>query len=174
MSARRLRIVLAATLAVFQCILPIESSRRLGPPVAQAQSLYYSDLWGQEGEKWEPRSRLPDFSFAGYHAGDKALPTVPIKTNVKDFGAQGDGTTDDTAAFKRAIAATSHGALYIPAGRYKLTDRLTIDKSHVVLRGAGEGKTVLYMARSLKQILGTAPYGWEGALAVRGQDLGSS
>ena len=110
-----------------------------------------------------PSSRLPDFSFAGYHAGNKALPNVTIKTNVKDFGAKGDGTTDDTAAFKSAIAATSNGALYIPAGRYKITNLLTIDKSNVVLRGAGEGKTVLYMARSLQQILGTAPYGLQAA-----------
>ena len=25
-----------------------------------------SELWGQAGEKWDPRSRLPDSSFAGY------------------------------------------------------------------------------------------------------------
>jgi hypothetical protein len=27
----------------------------------------YSALWGRTGEKWTPQSRLPDFSFAGYH-----------------------------------------------------------------------------------------------------------
>ena len=33
----------------------------------------YSKLWGRNGEKWNPRSRLPDFSFAGCHCGDPKL-----------------------------------------------------------------------------------------------------
>lgn len=48
--------------------------------------------------------------------------------SVKDFGAVGDGTTDDTAALTSAIAAAalSGAALYIPAGTYKYTTTLTI------------------------------------------------
>ena len=34
--------------------------------------------------------------------------------SVKDYGAVGDGTTDDTAAFTAALTAASGGALYIP------------------------------------------------------------
>ncbi len=42
--------------------------------------------------------------------------------SVKDFGAKGDGTTDDTAAVQAAINATrSGGALLFPMGRYKVT-----------------------------------------------------
>src|SRR6185503_6442966 len=33
-----------------------------------------SELWGRGGERWSPRSRLPDFSFAGYHFGDDPIP----------------------------------------------------------------------------------------------------
>ena len=36
-----------------------------------------SDLWGVSGEKWTPQSRLPDFSFAGYHCGETPLPALP-------------------------------------------------------------------------------------------------
>ncbi|MGQ9370418.1 glycosyl hydrolase family 28-related protein [Azospirillum sp. ST 5-10] len=38
------------------------------------------------------------------------------RVNVKDFGATGDGTTDDTAAIRAAIAVGGH--VYFPAGRY--------------------------------------------------------
>lgn len=43
-------------------------------------------------------------------------------TNVRDFGAKGDGNTDDTAAFASAVAkAPGPIALYLPAGTYRLT-----------------------------------------------------
>ena len=61
----------------------------------------YSALWGRNGEAWTPQSRLLDFSWAGYHCGDCALPTLPPGVNVKNFGAKGDGVTDDLKAFSR-------------------------------------------------------------------------
>ena len=55
--------------------------------------------------------------------------------SVKDFGAKGDGSTDDTAAFKAAIATGK--AVYIPKASpyYKITDTLTINTSHQGLIG---------------------------------------
>lgn len=40
--------------------------------------------------------------------------------NVKDFGAVGDGKTDDSAAIKTAIQAAHEagGTVYFPEGRY--------------------------------------------------------
>jgi hypothetical protein len=40
--------------------------------------------------------------------------------NVRDFGALGDGKTDDTAAFKTALERAGHeqGTVYVPAGIY--------------------------------------------------------
>lgn len=47
--------------------------------------------------------------------------------NVLDFGAKGDGVTDDTAALKAAIAAQpAGGAVFLPQGRYLVTDTLTL------------------------------------------------
>ncbi|MBW2264279.1 MAG: dockerin, partial [Deltaproteobacteria bacterium] len=59
--------------------------------------------------------------------------------SVQDFGAAGDGATDDASAFADAIAAASDGsAIRIPAGTYVLRSGITIDKG-VVLCGEGPG-----------------------------------
>lgn len=51
--------------------------------------------------------------------------------NAKDYGATGDGTTDDTAALQAAIDATlqsDHKTLFVPAGKYNFTTvRLYLD-----------------------------------------------
>jgi hypothetical protein len=62
----------------------------------------YAELWGKDGEKWAPQSRLPDFSFAGYHSGEKPIPTVKAVTDVTSYGAKGDGKPDCTQAFIKA------------------------------------------------------------------------
>lgn len=111
-------------------------------------------LWGAKGEKWSPTSRLPDFSFAGYRSGEKPIPMPEVKGNVREFGAKGDGITDDTKAFEDAIAAVEGGAILVPAGRYVISRVLYIRKSNLVIRGEGPGKTILTFPRSMLDILG--------------------
>jgi len=60
--------------------------------------------------------------------------------NVIDFGAVGDGVTDDTVAFTEAITAVSAlngGTVYIPQGVYKISSTLNINNSNVRLLGVG-------------------------------------
>ncbi|MEI6500078.1 MAG: glycosyl hydrolase family 28-related protein, partial [Armatimonadota bacterium] len=57
--------------------------------------------------------------------------------NVRDFGAEGQGTTDDTAAVKAAIEAAQKaggGVVYFPRGRYQVNQTLEIPRL-VTLRG---------------------------------------
>ncbi|GAB0145580.1 hypothetical protein EsHS_00006007 [Epichloe bromicola] len=46
--------------------------------------------------------------------------------HVKDFGARGDGTTDDTAAFQGALYASQGKILFVDAGSYILTRTLIV------------------------------------------------
>ena len=67
--------------------------------------------------------------------------------NVKDFGAVGDGTTDDTAAIQAAINYIAGNAVVLfPRGTYKITDTLTIGNDRMNLVGAGIGATKILMA----------------------------
>jgi hypothetical protein len=71
------------------------------------------------------------------------IPNYPVGVNVRDYGAVGDGITDDSEALKNAISACPEGsAVLIPAGTYLITDRIDIRKS-IVLRGAGPAQTFL-------------------------------
>src|SRR5688572_28339461 len=51
-----------------------------------------------------PHPVLPDVSTAG-HRGGETPPRRPVVARVTDFGARGDGTTDDAEAFETAVRA---------------------------------------------------------------------
>jgi hypothetical protein len=63
--------------------------------------------------------------------------------NVKDFGTIGDGETEDTIAFKKAItyAEKTKLPLFIPEGKYIITDTLKLKP--ISIYGSGEGRTIL-------------------------------
>ncbi len=67
----------------------------------------------------------------------------PNVVNVLDFGAKGDGVTDDYQAFNAAISAvTDGGGVFVPEGKYLIKSMLSFNKP-VVLRGEGADKTHL-------------------------------
>ncbi len=49
--------------------------------------------------------------------------------NVLDFGAIGDGSTNDTAAIQAALDAGENGAVYFPTGTYLVSSALTVNPS---------------------------------------------
>ena len=62
--------------------------------------------------------------------------------SVKDFGAVGDGFTDDTAAIQLAITAGAGKELYFPAATYIISSALTIVSANTRLVGDGFGTVI--------------------------------
>lgn len=87
------------------------------------------------GQTEEPPEVIPDYYFA---EGEKGafVPTKHYPENdliicvnsVKNYGAKGDGVTDDTGAFQRALTSASltGGTVYVPEGVYYVSDQLRI------------------------------------------------
>lgn len=68
--------------------------------------------------------------------------------NVKNFGATGDGSTDDALAIQDAIVAASSGVVYFPPGTYVLGAPLSISTACTLL-GAGRDMTILQLANGV-------------------------
>lgn len=78
----------------------------------------------------------PDFTASGTGAATRtSADKFGDMISVKDFGAAGDGLTDDTLAIQQALAA--HGAVYVPPGTYLITSTITVAKSRALF-GAGQ------------------------------------
>ena len=101
---------------------------------------------------------IPDFSYAGYHWGEDAIPNREPNVNVADYGAVPDDRKDDTEAIKKALEAAhkmdGNVVLSFPPGRFIVKDILYIQRSNFVLRGAGSGRngTSLYFPKSLNDL----------------------
>ena len=116
-----------------------------------------------------PCRRLADAPPPPPAEGREPIPNPPATLNVRSFGARGDGTTDDTAALQAAVKAANAGptggVILLPAGTYVLNRPLTVLRGGVVLRGEGQGRTVIHIPRSLSDVFsGTWSAGADGAL----------
>jgi hypothetical protein len=66
--------------------------------------------------------------------------------SVKEFGAKGDGTTDDSAAITDAAGQVlAGGSLEFPAGTYAMATRLLATKSNWKIKGNGTLKATAWM-----------------------------
>lgn len=65
-----------------------------------------------------------------------------IDVTDEEYGATGDGSTDDSAAFLAAVAAATPGAeIYVPPGTYMLRN-IAVNKDGITFRGV-RGKSIL-------------------------------
>ncbi|MCA8933865.1 MAG: hypothetical protein KDA49_15425, partial [Rhodospirillaceae bacterium] len=88
--------------------------------------------------------------------------------SVKDFGAVGDGTTDDTPAFLAALAGAA--AVEVPTGRYRLTATLTLTEGQS-LWGRGDA-SVLAMESALPLLVISGGYTSVHHLRLEGGSVG--
>lgn len=90
-----------------------------------------------------------------------ALAALLPFVDVRNFGAEGDGTTDDTAAIQAAIdsLASTGGVVFLPPGTYQVTDSggstaLSLAAANVTLRGASEGATTIRAYGTAAHVVG--------------------
>jgi hypothetical protein len=80
--------------------------------------------------------------------------------DVKDFGAVGNGTTDDTNAFKLAIAyanAKGGATVFVPAGKYLISSPLVFSSPNVRLLGDSRYSATLKVPANASGFFGYNP-----------------
>jgi hypothetical protein len=108
--------------------------------------------------------------------------------SVKDFGAKGDGTTDDTTAIQNAINAVcptlpsslGAGSVYFPPGNYLITSTLnctnsrvtgTLSRDGLMMYGDGIGSNIIGQTGTGYAIIETTGSQW---LTIRDINLSAS
>nr|WP_244501610.1 glycosyl hydrolase family 28-related protein [Sphingomonas gellani] len=81
----------------------------------------------------------------------RTLPPVRAWANVRDLGVKGDDATDDTAALQRAI--DTHRVLYLPIGRYRVSDTLKLRRDSVLI-ALHPGLTHVYLVDETPAFMG--------------------
>jgi len=90
-------------------------------------------------------------------AGGKPVGKGELVINVKDYGAKGDGTTDDTAALNAASAAAEakdFTILFWPAGTYKTTGTVAVRRNL-----EADQATIAYYGTGTALVLGSTTSG---------------
>jgi hypothetical protein len=92
------------------------------------------------------------------YAADTVGAKLRERISVKDFGALGDNTADDTAAIQAAIdhaetlsaaGAASAVEIYFPGGDYKVTAKITIQDDYIRLTGDGRFASTIVVSSSI-------------------------
>lgn len=122
-------------------------------------ALYPADwLPVNEGGAKDAQGRfLHDFSYAGYHLGENAIPTEPSGTvydvTQPPYLADATGVSDATEAIQQALDDAGNaggGTVYLPSGTYRVKPQgtngyaLWIRRDNVVLRGGGKDQTFIF------------------------------
>lgn len=106
-------------------------------------------------------------------------PVPPDWVNVRDFGATGDGVTDDAPAIELALAAmgsvgSNGGVLYFPKGTYRAASDITLNR-RIDLRGpapqGGYAETILFFDMGKNLVIVYEDAGGHGADGADFQDI---
>ncbi len=98
--------------------------------IALGISALCAGMTAAQAEETEPQWRVVDTVY-------ETKDVITAGFDVTEFGAKGDGVTDDTAAFQDSINAAADaggGTVFIPAGQYAIKGNLTL-RQGVILRG---------------------------------------
>jgi len=140
-------------LMFFVSLMVMQAAR--GADQAAWRSTLYPENW-QPGHADAEGRFLHDFSYAGYHSGEKPLPVREgrvLDVTQAPYIADPTGKVDSTAGIQAALdaaAKASGGVVYLPPGTYRISPpagskaALRLRGDNVVLRGAGADKSYLF------------------------------
>lgn len=93
---------------------------------------------------------MPDFTASGSGAVTRtASDKLSDMVSVKDFGAVGDGLTDDTIAIQNALLASN--SIYLPNGSYLITSVIELTSSKSLI-GLGQGSVLKCQSNAFNAI----------------------
>lgn len=87
---------------------------------------------------------LPDFSYVGYHHGEKPIPDVPVATTISPIAGDNRQHIQDAINAVSILAADANGhkgAVLLDAGVYEVSGTIYM-RSGVVLRGMGDSTII--------------------------------
>jgi hypothetical protein len=122
----------------------------------QLGNLYWNtasnNLWAYDGATWvrtnfnETTPFFTQFTTSGTARSLEVRMRQDI-SSVRDWGATGSGTTDDTLAIQNAIAFSFNDYVYFPPGTYRVTAPIVIEKPIRII-GAGSQKSFISIDHS--------------------------
>ena len=114
-----------------------ESGRKVAAPAAMYQvkvfshGLNYADIGANPEIKDIFESAVLSAMPVPVESDLPDLPARDTWVNIRSLGARGDGSTDDTEAFRKAIA--QHRTIYLPTGVYVVGDTLALRPDTVLI-----------------------------------------
>ena len=132
--------ILLGNMCVLQHGFAQENNQKLPSPIVvqpNGKLVYTSDSLG---------NRVPDFSYAGYMAGEKAIPAVPVKLVVPVVRGDATATIQSAINYVASLPLDNNGfrgAVLLQKGTYRLNGQIRINASGIVLRGSGVNNTIL-------------------------------
>ncbi len=152
--------LVAASLAVLAQVSHAQPTSSLVFPGADGR-LQYS-LYANESQT-SVANRMIDFSRVGYMEGGVAIPWVPVVRTLDPDPLGGDDTLRIRSAIAEIAAmplssAGFRGTLLLPAGAYRVSERITIGASGVVIRGEGQGTGGTVVTYTTTNVYGVDPY----------------
>ncbi len=126
---------------------PTENPAGLDLPARNTRAgkaLGFDDNGNPVAVSLEGSMATPDFTASGMGAETRtSSDKLSDLISVRDFGAMGDGLTDDTLALQQALAA--HNTVFLPPGTYLVTAPITLGHRQALL---GAGQTAVIKAQS--------------------------